>query len=367
MMRALLWVGVIALVSCRVPMTTTERPDVASTAALSADMAEIRARYGLTSIAAVVVKDGAVVVSDAWGMADVAAGRAADSATIYGLASCSKPFVGLALAILLDEHPDVGLDDDINDLLQWDDPVVHPRFPDAPVTLRHLIAHRSGIAADSAADYDTYPKPDPDQSLRGFMQGLLADDAAWLPSAPGAGYTYSNLGVALVALVIEEVSGEEFRAFTQDRIFDRLGMQDTRWFFGDLSASQRARHAIPYDDVGEAYEIYGFNDYPSGQLRSTADDMGKFLIMLMNRGGSAVSAASVDAFEGTPMLIEAGVEGSTRVFDHAGSEAGVSTYLTYGDDGVGFAWMINTDVVDDATDEALFTELSGRLRAEASR
>ena len=44
----------------------------------------------------------------------------------------------------------------------------------------------------------------------------------------------------------------------------------------------------------------------------------------------------------------------------------MSTYFTYGNDGVGFAWMINTDVAED-DDEALFEALSERLRAEAMR
>lgn len=353
-----------ALLSCTVAVDApVEAP---ATGDFDTQMEDLRVRFKLTSIAAVVVNDGAVVVSDAWGTANVDAGEAADSATIYSLASCSKPFVGLALAVLLEEQPDIDLDADINGILDWDAPVMHPQFSDTPLTLRHLVEHRSGIVADSDADYDTYPKPDPDQSLSVFLQALLATDGAWLPTAPGAAYEYSNLGVALAALIIEEASGEDFRAFTKSRLFDPIGMADTRWFYGDLAASQQARHAIPYDDEGFAYEIYGFNDYPSGLLRSTADDMGKFLIAMTNQGGGAVSAGSVGSFENTPLLIEAEIDGPTRAFDHSGSEAGVSTYFTYGDDGVGFAWMINTDVPD-ADDDALFEALTSLLRAEAQR
>ncbi|MGK0361713.1 MAG: CubicO group peptidase (beta-lactamase class C family) [Bradymonadia bacterium] len=364
MNRMICCVVAAALLSC----TVSEDAPVAAPATGEFDrqMQALRVRFKLTSIAAVVVNNGAVVVSDAWGTANVDAGEAADSATIYSLASCSKPFVGLALAALLEEQPDIDLDADINDILDWDAPVTHPQFADTPLTLRHLVEHRSGIVADGDADYDTYPKPDPDQSLSVFLQALLATDAAWLPTEPGAAYEYSNLGVALAALIIEEASGEDFRAFTKSRLFDPIGMADTRWFYGDLSASQRARHAIPYDDEGFAYEIYGFNDYPSGLLRSTADDMGKFLIAMTSQGGGALSAGSVSSFEDTPLLIEAGMEGPDRVFDHSGSESGVSTYFMYGDDGVGFAWMINTDIAD-ADDEALSGELTKMLRAEASR
>lgn len=369
MSRTIYCLMAFAVLSCTVLSCTPlkDAPDDAQpTGDFDAKMEELRVRFNLTSIAAVVVKGGAVVVSDAWGTANVDANQAADSATLYSLASCSKPFVGLALAVLLEENPDIDLDDDINALLDWDAPVTHPQFADTPLTLRHLVEHRSGIVADSDADYDTYPKPDPDQSLSAFLQSVLSTDSAWLSTGPGAAYEYSNLGVALAALIIEEVSGEDFRDFTKSRLFDPIGMADTRWFFGDLSASQQARHAIPYDDEGFAYEIYGFNDYPSGLLRSTADDMGKFLIMLTNQGANALSTSSVSAFENTPLLIEAEIDGPTRAFDHSGSEAGVSTYFTYGNDGVGFAWMINTDVAE-ADDDALFAALTALLRAEAER
>ena len=92
--------------------------------------------------------------------------------------------------------------------------------------------------------------------------------------------------------------------------------------------------------------------------------MGKFLIMLTNQDDTVLNAAGLRLFEETPLLIEAKIDGDRRSFDHSGSESGVSTYFTYGNDGVGFAWMINTDIAE-ADDEALFQELRALLRARA--
>lgn len=86
--------------------------------------------YGLASISVGVVQDGEPTALVARGWADVDAERAATPDTIYALASCSKPIVGLAAALLVEEMPDVDLDDDVQDWLEWDPPLAHPDYPD---------------------------------------------------------------------------------------------------------------------------------------------------------------------------------------------------------------------------------------------
>lgn len=358
-MRPLRLASLIALL-----LLSCNTSDPASTAdPLDDFMADLRAEYDLASIAIAVVADGEIVVNRAYGMANRETESAATPRTIYPLASCSKPIVGLAAAQLLHEQPELSLDDNINTILEWDPPVAHPDHPNTPITLRHLLTHRSGIAPDSDADYDTYPKPDPDQPLEAYLQDLLSGSASWEDFAPGAGEEYSNLGAALAALVIEVAAGEDFRSFCETRLFAPAGLNDTRWFYGDLSADQQARHAILYDG-DTPYAIYGFNDYPSGLLRSTTTDMANLLITLMN--GASIDAEVIDTFEDETLLINAGTEGGVRIFDHAGGEAGINTYFTYRSDGIGFVYLINSDL-DDAALDAVAVALDERLLAEAQR
>lgn len=315
--------------------------------------------HGVASISAGVMRDGALVASAARGLADVEGEREARLDTIYPLASCSKPVVGLAAAILADEMPDFDLDADVQDWLGWDPPLAHPDHPDTAVTMRMLLDHTSGIAANSPDDYDTYPAPDPDTALTEYLQPLLADRAYWV-GEPGQGELYSNLGVALAGLVIEEAAGQDFRRFCEARIFDPLAMGDTRWFYGDLGLDQRARHAIPYDADGMPYEIYAFNDYPSGLLRSTVPDFARLMAALSDEGrldgDQALPAAAVQRFHDETLSIEGGDGG----FDHSGGEAGVTAYFTYDLDGAGYLYLINTDLDDDATD-ALEADLGALL------
>lgn len=323
---------------------------------------------GVASISVGVLVDGAPAAVIARGSADIDEDRAATPETIYGLASCSKPIVGLAAALLVDEVPEVDLDGDVNAWLDWDPPLAHPDHPDAPITLRMLLRHTSGIAENGPADYDDYPKPDPDTPLADFLRPLLSSPAYWL-SAPGAEDHYSNLGIALAGLVIEQAAGVDFRAYCETRIFDPLGMRDTRWFYADLDGEQRARHAIPYDEGGDAYEIYGFNDYPSGLLRSTAVDMLRLMAALAGggrlEGEQVLPASAVRRFHDGALSIDSeDLGGGVRGFEHSGGESGITTFFGYRTDGSGYVYLVNTDLDDDATD-AFEGELSEILEEAA--
>lgn len=339
----------------------------APTGELAAQLDELIASSGVASISVGIMQGGALTTAVARGLADIAADRAATRDTIYGLASCSKPVVGLAAAILADEVGDFDLDGDVNDWLDWDPPLAHPDHPDRAVTLRMLLDHRSGIAGDGPADYDTYPKPDPDVGLQPFLEPLLADPGYWL-FEPGQGETYSNLGVALAALVIEQAAEMDFRQFCETRIFDPIGMDDTRWFYGDLSAEQKARHAIPHDPDGEPYAIYAFNDYPSGLLRSTVPDFARLMAALADGGwldgAEVLPAAAVARFNDEGLSIDAYESDGHRAYDHSGGEAGITTYFTYRADGAGYLYLVNTDL-DDAPEEA-FGEALNQLLAPAA-
>ncbi|MEM7727738.1 MAG: serine hydrolase [Pseudomonadota bacterium] len=143
----------------------------------------------------------------------------------FRVASVSKVLVG-ELARRLHADGQLDLDADAADLL--DVPLRHPDHPDAPVTLRRLVSHRSGII-DPAVYWMAAP---------GDIRDLLID-TIWEPGVrPGAGFRYANLNYGLAATVMEAATGERFdRLFTR-HVADPLGL-DIGFNWSGVSPAKR--------------------------------------------------------------------------------------------------------------------------------
>jgi CubicO group peptidase (beta-lactamase class C family) len=327
-------------------------------AALAESLADIRREAGVRSVSAIAWRDGEIVAQAAAGTADARSGTAATPESIYMIASCSKPVVGLALAVLAAEQP-IDLDADINAWLEWPEPLRNPAHPDEPITQRQLVTHRSSLVADDDEDYETYARPDPEADMTAYFEGLLPDPTRWEAFAPGEKEVYSNIGAALAAHVVETASGEPFSDFCRDRIFEPLGLKDTGWFFSDFDAAQVARMARPHDAEGEPLEHFGFPNWPSGQIRTTTGDLAKLWMAVQSREAPFSTSRLAD-FESVPFFIQADAEAET--YDHSGSEYGVGAYFTYDHAGNGYAFLVNheqTEAEVDALDEALSEVLRG--------
>jgi CubicO group peptidase (beta-lactamase class C family) len=178
---------------------------------------QLMARYDGTVPGAslLVVRDGEAVVQRGYGLSDLEQGVEAGPASNYRLASVSKQFTAAAI-LLLAQDGKLDLDDPVRRWL--------PSLPHAAdaITLRHLLTHTSGLV-----DYEDLMAADYAGQIRdaGVLQLLEREDRTYF--APDSAYRYSNSGYALLALVVEEVSGETFQEFLRRRIFEPLGMHDT--------------------------------------------------------------------------------------------------------------------------------------------
>lgn len=160
-------------------------------------------------------RDGATILAKSWGLADVERRVMATPHTNYRLASLTKQFTATAIMLLKEDGQ-----------LRYDDSIAR-YLPDLPpaaraVTIRMLLTHTSGLWAyeDFVPDSQTTQVHDAD------VPALIAHaDSGYFP--PGSAYRYSNTGYALLALIVEKLSGEPFARFLDDRIFAPLGMTHT--------------------------------------------------------------------------------------------------------------------------------------------
>ena len=162
-----------------------------------------------------ILREGQDSVVAGFGLADRARGIANGPATRFGIGSLTKTFTAAAIAIL-HERGAVSLDDTLGKYI--------PRFPHGgEITIRHLLAHTSGVP-----DYHSLT----DYHARRARPTTLAEFAAWIGTKPldfrpGAKDAYSSSGYALLAYVIERVSGLKYGEFLRRNLFEPLGMTET--------------------------------------------------------------------------------------------------------------------------------------------
>lgn len=170
-----------------------------------------------------VIKDGRVFYSKAYGLADVENNVPASTSTNYRLASVTKQFTATAILKLVDQGK-LSLDTRLPDAL--------PGFPGyaRDVKIRHLLQHTSGLV-----DYEDFvPDTQAVQVLDADVLKMLSKiDSVYFPA--GAKFRYSNSGYALLALIVEQVSGQSFARFLRQNIFEPLSMNRTVAFQNGIS------------------------------------------------------------------------------------------------------------------------------------
>lgn len=216
-----------------------------------------------------VIRNGKIVKTAGYGLANVELGVKATPKTVYQIQSMTKSFTAAGILMLVEEGK-VGLDDPIARYVDgapetWKD-----------VTIRRLLTHTSGIK-----DYIN----EPTRSLRLDVSDEDVVKAAAprpLNFAPGERYGYSNTNYLLLGMVIRRVTGAFYGDFLRERIFEPLGMADTRVISLTAIVPNRASGYL-LDNAGLrngefiAQSVLG---YPGGGLRSTVLDLAKWDIAL---------------------------------------------------------------------------------------
>ncbi len=172
--------------------------------------------------AVLVIRNGSIIFERGYGVTDLRSRRKIDEHTNFRLASCTKQFTAMAV-MLLARDGKLRYQDRLTDI-----------FPDFPeygksITIRNLLNHTSGLLdyedlmAKPAAG--TPPENIPQIKDAGVLQLLKEQKTTKFP--PGTRWDYSNSGYAVLAMVVEKVSGQPFGDFLHDRIFAPLDMKQT--------------------------------------------------------------------------------------------------------------------------------------------
>jgi CubicO group peptidase (beta-lactamase class C family) len=259
----------------------------------------------LAGAVTIVARKGKVVHVSAQGVMDLESKQPMTPATMFRIASMTKPVVGVAIMMMVEEGK-----------LRLNDPVSRyipefrnmkvavqqspagssdetPQFYTVPaqrdITVKDLLTHVSGLGSGpmSNSDLDRVARKE-GETLADYIPRL---GSTVLEFQPGSRWAYSpGAGFETLGRIVEIVSGLPLDRFLRTRIFDPLGMKDITFWPSDAqwprvatvytrSAKGLAKQQMPNDTMSRNVYFRG-----SGGLYSTAADYIPLAIMLSNGG-----------------------------------------------------------------------------------
>lgn len=218
-----------------------------------------------SNISFLVAKNGQIIFEKYQGYANKNKGTAITSDTPMHIASVSKVLTATAILELIDAGK-ISLDQKVNTILK--------SFPYPVITIQTLLDHRSGMRnyayfTEDEGVWDRKKTLTNDDLLR-----ILGEKNIQLETPTNKRFCYCNTNYAILALVIEKVTGLKYGSAMKRMIFDPLGMKDTYVF--DYSKDKKT--AVP-SYKGNNVEIgmdYLDCVYGDKNIYSTPRDLLKF-------------------------------------------------------------------------------------------
>jgi CubicO group peptidase (beta-lactamase class C family) len=253
-----------------------------------------------------IARHGRLVMLDAYGWRDKAAGVAMTTDTIFNIASMTKPMTTVG-ALMLYERGQLLIGDPLSKYFPKfanmrvavrdasGEPTTETMPAIRPIAIQDLMRHTSGIIYGGRGNtlvHKMYPAGSAD-AAREYDGAAFIDKLSSLPLLyqPATVWDY-GFGLDLLGLTIEQISGESLGQYLKANLLMPLGMNDTGF---SVSADQAARYAkpLPSDpDTGKPQSRSPELTQPikfecgGGCAASTASDYLRFAMMLMNEGRS---------------------------------------------------------------------------------
>jgi len=239
----------------------------------------------IPGIATLIIKDNEVVWNQNYGYRNLQYQLPVEDSTLFLMASISKTITATAVMQFW-ENGMIDLNTNINNYLPSGLTVVNPYHPSDIITVKMLMTHTSALLDNWDKLLPLISCGDSPISLDTFLIKYLTPGGTYYSSAnfgnyqPGQQWNYTSVGVGLLALIIENLSGKSFDEYCRDSIFIPLSMNSTSWFLEGLNTNNIA---VPY--VGSTPGCHqGWPLFPGAFLRTNKNDLSKFLQAYLNNG-----------------------------------------------------------------------------------
>lgn len=217
------------------------------------------------SIALGVAEAGDIVWNEGFGWADQAKRISAGPHTRYAVASIAKPITATGVMQMV-ERGLLDLDVPANTYLDDDAHLVSRGGDSGAATVRHLLQHRAGLPTHGRYFYtgDGLSPPPIQETIRNY--GIVVHP-------PGERYVYSNLGYGVLAYITARAAGRAYDDHMRESLFEPLGMGAASI---EIASTLSAEAATLYDGDGKAIPYYVFDEWGSGRVSASVNDLLRF-------------------------------------------------------------------------------------------
>jgi CubicO group peptidase (beta-lactamase class C family) len=266
----------VALLSLPLMLAQRPRPDAATIARAVDSLAARAVAEGLApALGVAITMDGRTIYMKSHGMADAAAGLPAGDRTLWYVASTSKSFTGMAVALLAQQGA-LRLDAPITRLLShvsWN-PAVHAES----LTLAHFLSHTHHMNDNAVVSSAAFTGAIPEArwpTLIALAQPNPTDDLV-----------YSNFGYNVAAMVIDVIRPEGWRRYLEQHVLEPAGMRETYARVSGLDTRIAKPHRLRGDGryVTEPFFKTDATMNSAGGHLATLDDLARWTIVQADSG-----------------------------------------------------------------------------------
>ncbi len=230
------WVFLFLLSGCASESNKTVFPPEEIPGRIEEQVPGLMDYYDIPGAGVALIREGEVTWSYIFGYADREESKPATSDTLFRAESISKPVTAWAVMNLVEEGQ-INLDEPVeNHLTRWQFP--DTEFSTEKVTVRKLLIHNAGLPGGIARELGEERPP-----LEEVLEGKHGLPRAELLREPGTAFEYSNPGFVLLELLVEEVTGQDYRDYLQEEILSPLRVEE---FYFDIDEDIRSAMATGY-------------------------------------------------------------------------------------------------------------------------
>jgi CubicO group peptidase (beta-lactamase class C family) len=295
-------------------------------------------RQNIPGLSLVVLRNGKVIKSQGYGLADRANKIAAAPDTVYKIASVSKQFIATGIMVLAQDGR-----------LSVDDPV-RKHITDAPdawkaITIRHLLTHTAGLVREPPA-FDPFKTTSVAELIRSAYPVPLRFTS-------GDKWEYSNTGYNILAEIITRAGGKPWPEFIDGRVFKPSGMTTTWPTNTTARVPNRAQGYVDNDELRDEPKWLALR--PGGAFLSTVMDLAKWDAMLYT---DRVLTEFARRQMWTPVKLNSGEtypygfgwmlgsRNGVKYVQHSGGMPGTRANLSRFENGLTIIMLMNLDDVD---------------------